>query len=70
MSGESTGRRWVLKHLLFVLGGITIGVGFSGAVMPEDPNMVAALGTAVVGLLALVVGHLGGGSCIGAERDA
>lgn len=70
MSEEKSGRRWIVKHALFVLGGFTIGLGFSSAVMPEDPNMVAALGTAVVGLLAVVIGQQAGGSCSGAERDA
>ena len=69
MGGEKSGRRWVVKHALFILGGFTIGLGFSSAVMPEDPNMVAALGTAVVGLLALVFGRQAGGSCSGAEQD-
>ena len=69
MSEDESGRRWIVKHALFVLGGFAIGLGFSAAVMPEDPNMIAALGTALVGLLALFLGQQAGGSCSGAEQD-
>ena len=70
MSEKKSGRRWIVKHLLFVLGGFAIGLGFSSAFMPDDPNMVAAVGTAVGGLGALVVGQQAGGSCSTAQQDA
>ncbi len=70
VSQQKSGRRWILKHIMFILGGFTIGLGFSSAFMPDDPNIVAALGTAMVGLLALLVAQWTGGSCGRTEQDA
>ena len=46
-----------IKHALFILGGILIGFGVASALIPDDAHIGSAIGTAVVGLCALIVGQ-------------
>lgn len=57
-----------VKHALFILGGALIGYGIASALIPDEPDVVSAILTAVIGLSALIVGQQT--ACSGTEQDA
>ncbi len=44
-------------YALFVLGGALLGYAVAAAVIPDDPAVGQAAGTATIGLLTLIVGQ-------------
>ena len=44
-------------YTLFVLGGALLGYGAASVLVPDEPAVGQALGTATIGLLTLIVGQ-------------